>query len=125
MFVDEARGYPKVASLGWAPALQANIILGYIRLARDKHSSLLRKSINYGRKKFIVQAPGQKGPQLWQYWGLYCKTFYTRNCCCIVKARVFATTPPLHPRIFFLARLEPIRVEPLVGLYYNDNACKY
>jgi hypothetical protein len=27
------------------------------RLARDKHLSLLRKSVNYGRKSFIVQAP--------------------------------------------------------------------
>ncbi len=26
--------------------------------ARDKHSNLLRKSVNYGRKSFIVQAPG-------------------------------------------------------------------
>ena len=24
----------------------------------DKHSTLLRKSVNYGRKFFIVQAPG-------------------------------------------------------------------
>ncbi len=28
------------------------------RLSRDKHSSLLRKSVIYGRKQFIVQAPG-------------------------------------------------------------------
>jgi hypothetical protein len=28
------------------------------RLARDKHYLLLPKSINYGRKSFIVQAPG-------------------------------------------------------------------
>ncbi len=28
------------------------------RLARDKHSSLLQKSVSYGRKIFIVQAPG-------------------------------------------------------------------
>jgi len=27
------------------------------RLAKDKHSSLLRKSVNYGRNFFIVQAP--------------------------------------------------------------------
>jgi hypothetical protein len=26
------------------------------RLAREKHSSLLQKSVNYGHKKFIVQA---------------------------------------------------------------------
>jgi len=28
------------------------------RLARDKHSSLLRKSVNYNCKSFIVQDPG-------------------------------------------------------------------
>jgi hypothetical protein len=27
------------------------------RLARDKHSSLLRKSVNYGRKKFYSTGP--------------------------------------------------------------------
>jgi hypothetical protein len=26
-------------------------------LARDKHSSLLRKSVNYGQKRFITLAP--------------------------------------------------------------------
>jgi hypothetical protein len=29
------------------------------RLARDKHSSLLRKSVNYGRKKFYSTGPGR------------------------------------------------------------------
>ncbi len=28
------------------------------RLAKDKHSCLIRKSVNYGRKFFIVHAPG-------------------------------------------------------------------
>jgi len=28
------------------------------RLARDKHSSVLWKSVKYGCKKFIAQAPG-------------------------------------------------------------------
>ena len=49
--------YPKVefiscASLRQAPALPTNIILGWKRLATDKHSSLLRKFVNYGHKKF-------------------------------------------------------------------------
>ncbi len=30
------------------------------RLARDKHSSLLQKSVNYGQKSFIRQPPGQR-----------------------------------------------------------------
>ncbi len=29
------------------------------RFARDKHSSLLRKSVNYGQKSFITLGPGQ------------------------------------------------------------------
>ncbi len=32
-----------------------------IRLARDKHSSLLRKSVNYGQKSFITLTPGITG----------------------------------------------------------------
>ncbi len=28
------------------------------KLVRDKHSSLLRKSVNYGLKKLMMQAPG-------------------------------------------------------------------
>jgi len=36
------------STLGWAKLE---------RLARDKHSSLLRKSVNYDCNKFIVQAP--------------------------------------------------------------------
>jgi hypothetical protein len=38
------------------PYLQTLDLAG--RLARDKHSSLLRKSVNYCRNSFIVQAPG-------------------------------------------------------------------
>ncbi len=44
-------------------------ILG--RLARDKHSSLLRKSVNYGRNKFYITGPKNQG--------LYNKTYYGRN----------------------------------------------
>ncbi len=51
----------KGASLGQAPALPANIRLGLKleRLARDKHSRLLRKSVNYSRKKFYRTGPYQ------------------------------------------------------------------
>jgi hypothetical protein len=45
MFVGKARAYP---SEGFRLE----------RLAKDKHSSLLWKSVNYGRKSFIVQASG-------------------------------------------------------------------
>ncbi len=44
------------------------------RLAMDKHSSLLRTILNYGCKKFY-----NIGPR-----GLYYKTFYGSNCCCII-----------------------------------------
>ncbi len=30
------------------------------RLARDKHSSIQRKSVNYGQKRFITLAAGDK-----------------------------------------------------------------
>ena len=37
------------------------------RLARGTHSSLLQEFVNYGRKSFIVQAPGgiHKDPTVW------------------------------------------------------------
>jgi hypothetical protein len=55
------RTYPRVehlkdASLRLAPALPANIRLGW-KAARDQHSSLLGKSVNYNRKKFCRIGP--------------------------------------------------------------------
>ncbi len=56
MFADEARSLPKSGAV--VPASLANKTR-LERFARDKHSSLLQKSVNYGRKKcLIVQAPG-------------------------------------------------------------------
>jgi hypothetical protein len=37
-------------------------------LARDKHSRLLQKSVNYGQKSFITLAPGEE-------FGLQVRTF--------------------------------------------------
>jgi hypothetical protein len=53
----KARAYPSEApfrcsTLGYAPGLTHKHKTRLGRLARDKHSSLLRKSVNYGRKKF-------------------------------------------------------------------------
>jgi hypothetical protein len=48
----------KGASIGYAPGLIANIRLGWKRLARDKHSSLLRAFVNYGQKSFIILGKG-------------------------------------------------------------------
>ncbi len=61
MFVGKAQAYLRVehllgAPLGYAPALISNIRPGW--LAGDKHSSLLRAIVNYGRKKFYTFAPG-------------------------------------------------------------------
>jgi hypothetical protein len=39
-------------------ASPTNVRLGWKKLARDKPSSLLRTSINYGQKSFITLAPG-------------------------------------------------------------------
>jgi hypothetical protein len=39
-------------------ALPARIIVGWGRLARDKHSSLLRKSVNFCHKKVYSAGPG-------------------------------------------------------------------
>ncbi len=39
-------------------ALPTNIRLGLAILARDKHSSLLPKFVNYGQKSFITSATG-------------------------------------------------------------------
>jgi len=51
--------YPRLDHLlGQAPALPVIIRLGWERLARDKHSSLERKLINYGQKSFITFGPG-------------------------------------------------------------------
>ncbi len=53
MFVDKARSQQlKGVSLGLAPALLPNIRLSWKRIARDKHSGLLQKSVNYDCKKF-------------------------------------------------------------------------
>ncbi len=63
MFVGKARSYTrvehlKVASIGWASGLTHKHKTRLERLARDKHSSSLCKSVNYGRKNFY--STGQK-----------------------------------------------------------------
>jgi hypothetical protein len=63
MFVGEARFYPsetsfRYSTLGWAPGLTHKHKTRLERLGRDKHYSLLQKSVNYGQKSFITLAPG-------------------------------------------------------------------
>jgi hypothetical protein len=52
MFVGKAMGLTRVGS-----SLTHKHLTGLERLAKDKHSSLLQKSVNYDCKSFIVQAP--------------------------------------------------------------------
>jgi len=47
----------KGVSLREALPLPANVRLGWKKLAKDKHSSLLQKFINYGNKKFYSTGP--------------------------------------------------------------------
>jgi hypothetical protein len=52
--------------LEWAPGLTRKHKTRLERLAWDKHSSLLRKLVNYGRKKFYRIGP-------------YCQCFSANN----------------------------------------------
>ncbi len=70
MFAGKARAYPSEAPfrcciLGYAPGLTHKHKTKLERLARDKHSRLLRNSVNYDSKKFYSTGP----------WGLYYKKF--------------------------------------------------
>jgi len=64
MFVRKAGAYPSGATKE-APltsrlmALYTNIRLGWKGLPGTKQSSLLRKSVNYGRKSFVTLVPGE------------------------------------------------------------------
>ncbi len=64
VFAGKAETYPsdaplKCSTLGSAPGLTHKYKTRLERLARDKHSSLLRKSVNYGSKKFYSTGPWQ------------------------------------------------------------------
>ncbi len=50
----------RCSTLGLAPGLTHKHYTRPAILARDKHSSLLRKSVNYGRKKFYSIGPRMK-----------------------------------------------------------------
>jgi hypothetical protein len=54
MFVGNAKSLPKVKHLSGTPL---NGRLWPERLAKDKHSSLLQKFVNYRRKKFYKIVP--------------------------------------------------------------------
>jgi hypothetical protein len=63
MFASKAKVYPIEAPLrcplkGRLLALPTNIRLGWKMNVCDKHSSLLRKLVNYGQKSFITMGPG-------------------------------------------------------------------
>ncbi len=61
-FEGKAGAYPsetplRCTTLGWASSLTHNQMTRLERLARDKHFSLLRKFVIYGRKKFYIIGP--------------------------------------------------------------------
>ncbi len=63
IFVGKARSLPKSVSsekdFTWVGSGLSNKHLTRLeKLARSKHSSLVRKFITYGRKKFTTLAPG-------------------------------------------------------------------
>jgi hypothetical protein len=58
------------------------------KLARDKHSSLLRKSVNYDRKKFYSTGP----------WGFCYKTFTE-----VTNNEVLAIASQFQPSLIFVA----------------------
>jgi hypothetical protein len=63
MSVGKAGAYLSEAPFGCstlvlAPGLTQKHQTRLERLTRDKHSSLLRKFVNYDRKSFMIQTPG-------------------------------------------------------------------
>ncbi len=66
----------RCSTLGQAPGLTHK---HQTRLARDKHSSLLQKSVNYDRKKFYSTGP----------WGQSHKTFLEYICLLFLSTRSF------------------------------------
>jgi hypothetical protein len=57
MFTGKSRAYPNEAPLRLAPGFTHKHCTRLERLARDKHSSLLRKFVNYNCKKFYNIGP--------------------------------------------------------------------
>ncbi len=64
VFAGKAGAYPseapfKCSILEWAPGLAHKQSTSMERLAKNKHSSLLRIFVNYGQKKFYNIGPGE------------------------------------------------------------------
>ncbi len=57
MFAGKARAYPSGAPERLHTGLPRKHWTGLEKLARDKHSSLLGKSVNYGRNEFYRTGP--------------------------------------------------------------------
>ena len=82
MFVGKARTYPieapfRCSTLRLAPGLALKQKPRLERLARGKHSSLLRKYVNYGRKKFYNIGPWslQETTRTVRCWSIQRKKF--------------------------------------------------
>ncbi len=91
MFRGKARAYPSEApfrcsTLGQAPELNHTYQTRLQRLSRAKHSSLLRKSVNYGCKKFYRIGP----LTLQSYSKIYIPTTYQSNLfVCNVRVKYY------------------------------------
>ncbi len=73
------------------------------RLAKDKHSSLLRKSVNYGRNNFY-----DKGP-----WALCYKTVFFHNLCMFVISQSVCLWLIFSRQVYSFLVKEPTRVKHL------------
>ncbi len=111
MFVGKARGLPwsgaPVRCLIWiGSGFTCKHETMLERLTRDKHSSLLQKSVNYGRKKFYSTGPRGVNPLCWPrnqgkysfYWllsmSLAFSTMLRRTCKCDLRLEMEITSHP-------------------------------
>ncbi len=78
MFVGKAGAYPieepfRCSTLGLAPGLADKQKTRLERLARDKHSRLIRKFVNHGQKILITLARGTLGKILSSVSSITCR----------------------------------------------------
>ena len=89
----------RCSSLGQAPGLTHKHQTRLERLARDKHSSLLQKSVNYGSNFFIVQAPVG-------FCYLLCKlktVIFDHGCLILAMPLLLMNCLLLKPRLIYMS----------------------
>ncbi len=73
----------RCSTIGYAPSLTYTYQTRLERLARDKHSSLLQRSVNYGRKKLYTTGPrASTNPQNKTFYGgnFFVVSFNLKQC---------------------------------------------